>query len=101
MRGENRWSDENDSDDASDCELPSSVDTDDDDEHDDEHDERDSYIHRVDGDPAAMASWIGQPSVKGRSEAMRMILLTFTSIGITFVLSCLSLRTATLRTHAD
>jgi hypothetical protein len=33
----------------------------------------------------AMASWVGQPSVKGGSELVRMILLNFTSIGITYV----------------
>jgi solute carrier family 45 protein 1/2/4 len=32
-----------------------------------------------------MASWSGQPSVWGSSEAMRMVLLTFSAIGITWV----------------
>lgn len=32
----------------------------------------------------AAASFTGQPSVKGRSETLRMILLTLNSIGITF-----------------
>jgi hypothetical protein len=36
-------------------------------------------------DPADMSSWAGQPAVKGSSEAMRMILLTFSSIGMTCV----------------
>ncbi|OIW34907.1 hypothetical protein CONLIGDRAFT_566450 [Coniochaeta ligniaria NRRL 30616] len=31
-----------------------------------------------------MSSWAGQPSVKGSSEAMRMMLLTFSSVGMTF-----------------
>lgn len=34
-------------------------------------------------DPANMASWTGQPSIKGSTEAMRMVLLTFNAIGIT------------------
>jgi hypothetical protein len=37
-------------------------------------------------DPAEMSSWAGQPSVKGSSEVMRMMLLTFSSVGITSVL---------------
>lgn len=37
-------------------------------------------------DPAAMSSWAGQPSVKGSSEVMRMMLLTFSSVGMTSVL---------------
>ena len=35
-------------------------------------------------EPATMSSWAGQPSVKGSSEAMRMMLLTFSSVGMTF-----------------
>ncbi|KAL0939357.1 sucrose transport protein [Colletotrichum truncatum] len=35
-------------------------------------------------DPAEMSSWSGQPSIRGSSEAMRMILLTFNTLGITF-----------------
>ncbi|KAB5580071.1 hypothetical protein GE09DRAFT_1167682 [Coniochaeta sp. 2T2.1] len=31
-----------------------------------------------------MSSWAGQPSVKGSSEVMRMMLLTFSSVGMTF-----------------
>jgi hypothetical protein len=34
-------------------------------------------------DPAEMSSWIGQPSVKGSSEMLRMVLLTLNSVGIT------------------
>lgn len=30
------------------------------------------------------ASFVGQPSVRGSSEVIRMILLTFSAIGITF-----------------
>lgn len=39
----------------------------------------------LENDPAKMSSWAGQPSVKGSSEAMRMMLLTFSSVGMTFV----------------
>jgi hypothetical protein len=39
----------------------------------------------LDNDPANMSSWAGQPSVKGSSEVMRMMLLTFSSVGMTFV----------------
>ncbi|OLN94318.1 General alpha-glucoside permease 2, partial [Colletotrichum chlorophyti] len=35
-------------------------------------------------DPAEMSSWSGQPSIRGSSEAMRMVLLTFNTLGITF-----------------
>lgn len=35
--------------------------------------------------PAEMASWTGQPSIRGTSETVRMILLTFNTIGITCV----------------
>lgn len=38
----------------------------------------------LDSDPANMSSWAGQPSVKGSSEVMRMMLLTFSSVGMTF-----------------
>ncbi|KPM35617.1 hypothetical protein AK830_g10940 [Neonectria ditissima] len=34
--------------------------------------------------PANMASWAGQPAVRGSSEAARMVLLTFVTVGITF-----------------
>lgn len=33
---------------------------------------------------AQMSSWAGQPSIRGGSELMQMILLTFNAIGITF-----------------
>lgn len=36
-------------------------------------------------DPSAMAGWTGQPSIRGSSEAMRMVLLNFNAIGITLV----------------
>lgn len=32
-----------------------------------------------------MASWAGQPSVKGSSETMRMMLLTFSLVGLQYV----------------
>lgn len=34
------------------------------------------------GDGKDMASWAGQPSIKGSSESMRMALLTISLIGI-------------------
>ena len=37
---------------------------------------------------AEMASWSGQPAIKGGSEMMRMVLLTFNAIGITYVHHC-------------
>jgi solute carrier family 45 protein 1/2/4 len=39
----------------------------------------------LEDDPANMSSWTGQPSVKGSSEVMRMMLLTFSSVGMTYV----------------
>ncbi|KAF7541206.1 hypothetical protein G7Z17_g12012 [Cylindrodendrum hubeiense] len=49
----------------------------------------DGFDHGYDHDydhynPANMASWAGQPAIKGGSEAVRMVLLTFVTIGITF-----------------
>ncbi|KAF7562170.1 hypothetical protein G7046_g1969 [Stylonectria norvegica] len=49
-------------------------------EDNDDDSERDSSH----GDPSGMARWAGQPSVRGSSEAVRMVLLTFVTIGITF-----------------
>lgn len=34
-----------------------------------------------------MASWVGQPSVKGSTEGIRMALLTLTAMGLQFVVS--------------
>ncbi|KAL2685266.1 hypothetical protein Neosp_006363 [[Neocosmospora] mangrovei] len=34
--------------------------------------------------PANMASWSGTPSIKGNTEAVRMVLLNFITIGVTF-----------------
>ncbi len=45
------------------------------------------YDHDLD-DPVRMSTWAGQPSVKGRSETVRMVLLTCVSIGITSVHIC-------------
>ncbi|KAI1065214.1 hypothetical protein LB507_000326 [Fusarium sp. FIESC RH6] len=42
-----------------------------------------SYIRRGRNLPN-MANWSGQPAIRGNSEAMRMILLSFVTIGITF-----------------
>lgn len=47
-------------------------------------------------DPAKMSAWIGQPSVKGSSEMMRMVLLTFNSVGITSIHSALCHRSPSL-----
>lgn len=37
------------------------------------------------GSFADMASWAGQPAIKGSSETMRMALLTFSLIGVQYV----------------
>lgn len=50
-------------------------------EWDDEELEDDELV--LQEDPDDMAQWTGQASVKGSSEIMRMVLLTFSSIGIT------------------
>lgn len=34
--------------------------------------------------PRSMASWVGQPRIKGSSEVMRMVLLTLTLVGVSF-----------------
>ncbi|KAF4972210.1 hypothetical protein FZEAL_9638 [Fusarium zealandicum] len=47
------------------------------DSHNSSDDGRDTYS------PANMASWSGQPAVKGNSEAVRMVLLSFVTIGVT------------------
>jgi solute carrier family 45 protein 1/2/4 len=45
----------------------------------------DSYSHlHQERNPSNMASWSGQPAIRGNSEAVRMILLSFVTIGITF-----------------
>ena len=46
-------------------------------------DEDDPFLE---DDPANMSSWAGQPSVKGSSETVRMMLLTFSSVGMTYVI---------------
>ncbi|KAK6079084.1 sucrose transport protein [Seiridium cupressi] len=46
-------------------------------------DEEDGWV-RNPNNPAEMSRWTGQPSVKGSSDAMRMILLNFCTLGITF-----------------
>ncbi|KAK6226742.1 sucrose transporter [Colletotrichum tabaci] len=59
-------------------------------DHCDTDDEYDEYDRAEDDalvleDPVAgMSSWAGQPSIRGSSEAMRMVLLTFNTLGITF-----------------
>ncbi|KAJ4272059.1 hypothetical protein NW762_000769 [Fusarium torreyae] len=47
-----------------------------------DRDSRDSYSYAH--NPANMASWSGQPAIRGSSEAVRMVLLSFVTIGITF-----------------
>lgn len=44
-------------------------------------------LERQDCRPATikMSTWMGQPSIKGSTETMRMLLLTCVSVGITFV----------------
>ncbi|KAF5026549.1 hypothetical protein F66182_1338 [Fusarium sp. NRRL 66182] len=50
-----------------------------------DRDGHDSYDYTHQGHNSAnMASWSGQPAVRGNSEAVRMILLSFVTIGITF-----------------
>ena len=52
-----------------------------------EDDERYRGSHRFNRRPSSqelMASWAGTPAVKGGSETMRMVLLTFSAVGITF-----------------
>lgn len=48
-----------------------------------------------------MASWSGQPSVKGSTEAMRMALLTFSMAGLQYVGSrrCLAMANSLLQVH--
>ncbi|KAK2754984.1 sucrose transport protein [Colletotrichum kahawae] len=57
-------------------------DSDDDDDDDSDNAEDDALV--LEQDPAEMSSWSGQPSIRGSSEAMRMVLLTFNTLGITF-----------------
>jgi hypothetical protein len=52
---------------------------------DDDGDDDDDLTVVPAEDSVGMATWSGIPSVKGSSEAMRMVLLTFTAIGITYV----------------
>lgn len=62
-------------------------------DHCDTDDEYDEYDRAEDDalvleDPVAgMSSWAGQPSIRGSSEAMRMVLLTFNTLGITYAKS--------------
>ncbi|KAF9879011.1 sucrose transporter [Colletotrichum karsti] len=51
---------------------------------DDDSDDAEDDALVLEQDPAEMSSWSGQPSIRGGSEAMRMILLTFNTLGITF-----------------
>lgn len=47
-------------------------------------DEEDGWV-RNPLNPAEMSRWTGQPSIRGSSDAMRMILLNFCTLGITWV----------------
>ncbi|KAJ0365705.1 hypothetical protein COL154_004285 [Colletotrichum chrysophilum] len=58
---------------------------DDSDDDDDDSDNAEDDALVTEQDPAEMSSWSGQPSIRGSSEAMRMILLTFNTLGITYV----------------
>ncbi|KAJ0324388.1 hypothetical protein Brms1b_001153 [Colletotrichum noveboracense] len=58
---------------------------DDSDDDDDDSDNAEDDALVLEQDPAEMSSWSGQPSIRGSSEAMRMILLTFNTLGITYV----------------
>ncbi|RYP88228.1 hypothetical protein DL769_000326 [Monosporascus sp. CRB-8-3] len=46
--------------------------------------DQDGWVHDP-NNPAEMSRWSGQPSIKGSSESMRMLLLTCSTIGISFV----------------
>lgn len=51
-----------------------------------ERESADSYSHLRRGrNSPNMASWSGQPAIRGNSEAVRMVLLSFVTIGITYV----------------
>ncbi|KAM0322899.1 hypothetical protein ACHAQA_009241 [Verticillium albo-atrum] len=54
----------------------------DDDDDDNEDPANDRSV--LEQDFTEMSTWAGQPHIKGSSETMRMILLTFNAIGITF-----------------
>lgn len=49
----------------------------------DDNDSDDGWV-RNPNNPEEMSKWAGQPSVRGSSDAMRMILLNFCTLGITF-----------------
>ncbi|RYO83596.1 hypothetical protein DL766_006474 [Monosporascus sp. MC13-8B] len=46
--------------------------------------DQDGWVHDP-NNPGEMTRWSGQPSIKGSSESMRMLLLTCSSIGISLV----------------
>ncbi|RYP03135.1 hypothetical protein DL764_005342 [Monosporascus ibericus] len=46
--------------------------------------DQDGWVHDP-NNPGEMSRWSGQPSIKGSSESMRMLLLTCSTIGISFV----------------
>lgn len=61
----------------------------DDDFEPDEHREEDRERRRGSGievTDADMASWVGQPAIKGSTESMRMALLTLSLIGLQYAL---------------
>ncbi|RYP70149.1 hypothetical protein DL771_005661 [Monosporascus sp. 5C6A] len=46
--------------------------------------DQDGWVHDP-NNPGEMSRWSGQPSIKGSSESMRMLLLTCSTIGFSFV----------------
>lgn len=61
-------------------------------DHEDEHDERQTHTagehiegRDIEDTEADMASWVGQPAIKGSTESMRMALLTLSLIGLQYV----------------
>ncbi|KAK8874912.1 sucrose transporter [Apiospora arundinis] len=53
------------------------------DRNDDDNDEEDGWV-RNPSNPAEMTRWSGQPSIKGSSDTVRMLLLNFCTLGIVF-----------------
>ncbi|KAK8095782.1 hypothetical protein PG999_013804 [Apiospora kogelbergensis] len=49
----------------------------------DDDDNNDGWVHNP-SNPAEMSRWSGQPSIKGSSDMVRMLLLNFCTLGIVF-----------------
>ncbi len=45
-------------------------------------DTKDEDTARAEAEDATMASWVGQPAIRGSTESMRMVLLTLSLIGL-------------------